>query len=170
MISSTGEAYNLLHQLGASQSLIRHAELVSEVAELLILHLTGLGLELDAQLVRLGCIVHDAGKIVYPEELEKEGQLHTLAGYNLLIEHGVSQQIAHFCLAHADWQDAIPEELMVALADKLWKGKRHPPLEELIIRRISDTTGQDFWTVFMDLDALFETSAEAGPQRLAHSR
>ncbi|MCQ3929716.1 MAG: phosphohydrolase [Chloroflexi bacterium] len=171
MTPSVDEAYALLAQLAAPLRLMRHAELVSETAEMLILHFSNIGLEFDAQLVRLGCILHDAGKILHPEELEIEGAQHTASGYQLLIEHGIDPQIADFCISHEHWQTDSPslETLMVALADKLWKGKRHPQLEEFIIKQISATTEQDFWTLFVKLDEVFEAIAESAPQRLARS-
>lgn len=150
---------------------MRHAQMVSEAAEILISHFSTIGLEFDAQLVRLGCILHDAGKILYPEELEKEGTQHTTAGYGLLVKHRIDPQIADFCISHEHWQtdSASLETLMVALADKLWKGKRHPQLEEFIIKQISATTEQDFWTLFVKCDEVFEAIAESAPQRLARS-
>ncbi|MBZ0317596.1 MAG: HD domain-containing protein [Anaerolineae bacterium] len=171
MTLSVDEAYALLAQLGAPPHLIRHAELVSEAAEPMILHFTQIGFEFDVQLVRLGCILHDTGKILHPEELEVEGTQHTTAGYQLLIEHGIDSQIADFCISHEHWQADSPslEKLMVALVDKLWKGKRHTELETATIQQVSVTTGQDFWTIFMELDTVFEAIADTGPQRLARS-
>lgn len=165
------EAYALLSELGAPPRLIHHAELVSEAADLLILHFTQMGLEFNTQLVRLGCILHDTGKIVHPEELEQAGIQHTTTGYQLLIEHGIDPHIADFCISHEHWQADSPslEALMVALADKLWKGKRHTELETTTIQQISSVTGQDFWALFIELDEVFETVAESAPQRLARS-
>lgn len=171
MTLSVDEAYALLTQLGAPSRLIRHAELVIEAAEVLISHFSNIGLEFDAQLVRLGCILHDTGKILHPDELQKEGTQHTTAGYELLVKNGIEPRVAGFCVSHEHWQANSPslETLTVALADKLWKGKRHTELETATIRQVSAITGQDFWAIFMELDTVFEAIADTGPQRLARS-
>ncbi|KAB2867050.1 MAG: HDIG domain-containing protein [Anaerolineae bacterium] len=168
---SVDEAYALLTQLGAPPRLIRHAELVSEAAEHLISHFSNIGLEFDAQLVRLGCILHDAGKILHPDELEIEGTQHTTAGYELLVKHQIDPQIADFCISHEHWQTDSPslETLMVALADKLWKGKRHTELETATIQQVTTMIGQNFWTIFMKMDAIFETIADTATTRLSRS-
>lgn len=165
------EAYALLSELDALPRLIRHAELVSEGAEILITHFSKLDVELDAELVRVGCILHDIGKIVHPEELEKEGIQHTVAGYGLLIKHGIEPRIANFCLSHEQWQadSTTLESLTVALADKLWKGKQQKELETGTIQKVSTITGRDFWELFLTLDAVFEVIADNSSRRLARS-
>lgn len=171
MSLSVDETYALLSRLEAPPRLIRHAELVSEAAEMLISHFSNIGLEFDALLVRLGCILHDVGKTLHPEELEIEGTQHTTAGYQLLIEHGIDPQIADFCISHEHWQTDSPsiETLMVALADKLWKGKRHTELETATIQQVSTLIGLNPWTIFMKMDAIFETIADTATTRLSRS-
>jgi hypothetical protein len=66
--ANRNDAYNLLCQLGASERLLRHAELVGEAADSLIVVYRELGVEFDASLIELGAAIHDAGKIVHPEE------------------------------------------------------------------------------------------------------
>ncbi|MBW4601884.1 MAG: hypothetical protein KME29_20485 [Calothrix sp. FI2-JRJ7] len=61
------------------------------------------------------------------------------------------------------------EELLVALSDKLWKGKREAKLEEEVINRLSKLTGQDYWHLFIDLDNHFEMIASGGEERLVRS-
>ena len=61
------------------------------------------------------------------------------------------------------------EELIIALADKLWKGKREVDLETAVIERISKLTNQDFWQLFIELDSCFENIASEGEERLARS-
>lgn len=168
---SVDEAYALLTQLGAPSRLIRHAELVIEAAEVLISHFSNIGLEFDVQLVRLGCILHDIGKISHPDELQKEGTQHTTAGHELLVTNGIEPRVADFCVSHEHWQADSPslETLMVALADKLWKGQRHTELETATIQQVSVMTGQDFWTILIVSDTVFEAVADTGPQRLTSS-
>lgn len=61
------------------------------------------------------------------------------------------------------------EELIVALADKLWKGKREIDLEKIVIERISKLINRDFWELFIELDSHFEIIASLGEERLARS-
>ncbi|MEM8642558.1 MAG: hypothetical protein AAGG51_27630 [Cyanobacteria bacterium P01_G01_bin.54] len=62
------------------------------------------------------------------------------------------------------------EELLVALADALWKGKRQTELETLVIEQVALRSGGDYWTVFMALDSCFEAIAADGQQRLWRSQ
>ena len=62
------------------------------------------------------------------------------------------------------------EELLIALADKLWKGVRNQELEELVISRVSDILRQDRWELFVTLDSVFEQIASRGNERLVRSQ
>jgi hypothetical protein len=62
------------------------------------------------------------------------------------------------------------EELIVALADNLWKGKRHPELEHRVMTEIAALSQQDYWEVFVDWDSEFERIAATGDARLARSQ
>src|SRR5262249_56874029 len=66
-------AHDLLVRLGAPPRLITHARLVGEAAELLLTQLDVLGVAVDADFVRCGVILHDAGKILHPNELSHGG-------------------------------------------------------------------------------------------------
>jgi wobble nucleotide-excising tRNase len=85
-----------------------------------------LSLEFDATLIRLGVALHDAEKISYPSELDGPGSMHEPAGEALLLASGVQPKVARCCVTHGRWAETGVsfEELSVALADKLWKGKR----------------------------------------------
>jgi hypothetical protein len=61
------------------------------------------------------------------------------------------------------------EELLVALADKLWKGKREQALEKKVIETAAAKLGRGFWDVFVELDTCFERIASDGTERLARS-
>ncbi len=74
------------------------------------------------------------------------------------------------CQARRDEVDASLEELVIALADKLWKGVRVPALEELVIDRAAAVADRDKWDLFIPLDAAFETIAASGDEQLARSR
>ena len=169
--ANVADARALLIELGAPERLIRHGELVGEAADMLIAALHELGVPVDAEVVRLGVVLHDAGKIVHAREFEQPGADHEPAGEELLLAHGVSPKIARMCLSHARW-DAMPvslEELIVALADKLWKGARKPALEERVIDEVASALGKKRWSLFVTLDTLFEEVAAAGSQRLERS-
>jgi hypothetical protein len=151
--------------------LLRHAELVGEAADELLAGFAILGISLNAELVRVGVVLHDAGKALYPAELDVPGNAHEPAGERLLLDHGASQEVARVCRSHAQWRDVAEtlEELVVALADKLWKGARVPELEELVIDRVVAATGRDRWDLFTELDAVFERVATDSDGRLSRS-
>jgi hypothetical protein len=62
------------------------------------------------------------------------------------------------------------EELMVALADKLWKGVRNEALEQRVIDAVAEALGKTRWDLFVELDTLFEAVAADGSRRLEQSR
>lgn len=171
ILNSIEEAYIFLKNLGASEQLIRHVQLVGEVADILLAKLQDLGISTDAQFVRLGAALHDAGKILHPEELREKGNLHEVAGEKLLLEHSVDASLARCCRSHAQWQtlECSLEELTIALADNLWKGKRNDALETLFLERIYPRTENDKWTLFLELDSCFEMIANEGDRRLTES-
>jgi hypothetical protein len=164
-------ARELLVGLGAPRRLLRHVELVGEAGDLILSKLAGLAVPLRQDFVRVGIVVHDAGKILHSAELDQPGTMHELAGEALLLGNGVSPELARVCLSHARWatMDTSLEELLIALADELWKGVRKPDLEERVIDAVALALGETRWEVFVDLDTLFEDVAAAGPERLARS-
>ena len=168
---SRAEALRLLAEVGAPPRLVRHAELVCEAAEELIAGFGRLKVPLDAELVRFGAVLHDAGKALHREELDGAGAAHEPAGERLLLEHGVSEDVARICRSHARWRELAEkfEELVVALADKLWKGARVAELEELVIDRAAGAAGRDRWDLHVDLDTIFESVASGADGRLSRS-
>ena len=98
------------------------------------------------------------------------GTRHEEAGRALLEAHG-TPRLARFCVSHGQWdQDAVPlDGLLVALADKLWKGKRVAKLEQRVVAWMGASTGQHAWQVFTKLDPVFESVAELADERLARS-
>ena len=165
------EAYGFLKQLNAPSRLIRHVALVGEATDLLIQKLNQMNIDFDEKFVRLGVAFHDAGKIIHPQEFVSQGNQHEVDGEKLLISKGVNPRLARCCLSHARWEmmECSFEELIIALADKLWKGKREVNLEKAVIERISKLTNQDFWQLFIELDSCFENIASQGEERLARS-
>jgi hypothetical protein len=168
---SASEAHDLLRQLGAPPRLVTHVELVGEAGEELLAQLARMGVHLDATLVRLGVALHDAGKILHPSELDGSGAHHEPDGERLLLAHGVDPKVARCCMSHARWREmeCSMEELLVALADKLWKGARNAELERRVIESVATKLGKDMWDVFVELDTCFEEIAARGSERLERS-
>ena len=169
---SIPEARALLARLGAPRRLLRHVELVGEAAHALLRKFSELGIPVRSDLVQVGVVLHDAGKILHPAELDGGGARHEPDGERLLLEQGVSAELARICVSHARWAQ-MPvslEELVVALADKLWKGARNSELEERVVERAAACLEQDRWGLFVELDTLFEDIAAGGADRLERSR
>lgn len=55
----------------------------------------------------------------------------------------------------------------MSTADKVWKGKRVPELENLLVRRIAEAADTEPWAVFLDLDELLGRIADGADRRLA---
>ncbi len=171
MLKTKEEAYTLLESLGAPRRLIVHVKLVGEAAEELLANFKSLGINLEENFVRLGVSIHDAGKILHPNELEMKGNQHELSGEKLLLDAEVQPDIARCALSHAryDSMDVSFEELVVALSDKLWKGKRDKDLELRVIDLAAKKINQTRWEIFIELDKCFEEIASQGEHRLARS-
>lgn len=164
------EALKLLKELDAPERLITHVLLVGEAAKKLLQALESLHVELDRNLVEVGVILHDVGKIIYPQELHQKGSYHEAAGQRILVEQGIEERIARVCVSHSQWQNESSfEESLIALADKLWKGKRVRELEEKVIKAAAKKIDAEYWDVFIRLDACFEEIANLGEERLSRS-
>jgi putative nucleotidyltransferase with HDIG domain len=168
---SIQDSYQFLQKLGASPRLMQHVKLVGEAAEMLILQFQKLGISFDPDWIRLGVIFHDVGKILHPSELIEKGHEHEAAGEMLLLSQGVDPKIARCCRSHGQWQkmECDFEELVVALADNLWKGKRNTELENNVIAKVVKMCDQDYWSIFVELDSGFEKVAAGGDLRLSRS-
>lgn len=172
MLNNRAQAYHLLQELGAPERLLLHVRLVGEAADILIQAYEKLGLNFNAKMIELGVAVHDAGKILHPQELNAPGSLHEPTGETLLLTHGVQADIARCCITYATWQgpEVSLEERTVALADKLWKGKREENLELSVVDEVASRLGVGRWDVFEPLDSAFEAIAADGTERLHRSR
>lgn len=171
-VATPDDAEALLRELGAPTRLVRHGRLVLEAAEMLLAKLRTRGVAVDERLVRAGAMLHDAGKILHPAELSGTGAEHEPAGERLLLEREVDPAVARCCVSHARWatMTCSLEELLVALADALWKGVRREAIEARVVEDTAARLGVDVWAVFTDLDSCFEEIAEGGPARLERSR
>jgi hypothetical protein len=166
------EAERLLRELGAPPRLAAHLRLVHDVAYRLTDWLVRQHpvLTFDRAAVLFGAATHDIGKVVHGEELSGPGSAHEPAGYALLRDHGVPERLARFARTHASWTepDVSIEDLLVSLADKVWKAKRVTDLESLVVDRLAAASGTERWQVFMALDDVLDGLAADADRRLAY--
>jgi hypothetical protein len=164
-------AADLLRELDAPPRLAAHLRAVHDVAHRL---LDWLGEEhpklvIDRTAVLFGAATHDIGKIIHTGELSGPGSAHEQAGYRLLIDHRVDPAMARFARTHADWTGPgiVIEDLVVSLADKVWKAKRVPDLEQLVLDHLTTASGRQPWEAFIALDDFLTHLAEDADRRLA---
>ncbi|WP_144123679.1 HD domain-containing protein [Catellatospora sichuanensis] len=127
------------------------------------------GLAVAADEVLFGAATHDIGKVAHPSELSGPGSAHESAGYELLLAHGVGPRLARFARDHGSvaYGPLGTEDLLVVLADKVWKGKRVPGLEDEVTVRLCAASGEQPWEAFLRLDDLLERLARDADARLA---
>ena len=162
----------LCERLAAPPRLIAHLTVVLDVAIDLV---NAVGerfpaLVFDRDAVLFGAATHDLGKVLHPGELTGAGNLHEVDGQALLESHGVSPSLARFALTHGAWrsQNDLPvEDLLVALADTIWKGSREPELEGRLAARIARDSGAEHWQVYATLGDIADAIAARAEERLA---
>ncbi|MBB5893377.1 HD domain-containing protein [Kutzneria kofuensis] len=157
-------ASELLLRLSAPPRLAAHLRAVHDVAVQLTDWFSG-RLPLDVDAVHFGAATHDIGKVVHVEELSAPGHRHEPAGRDLLLAQGIPPELARFAATHASWAEPgiTAEDLVVSLADKIWKAKRVPDLEQLIVARLDGEP----WQAFLELDDELDRIAAAADHRLA---
>ncbi|GIE28207.1 phosphohydrolase [Actinoplanes italicus] len=165
------EVVQLLVAVGAPARLGAHLRLVHDVACDLSSWLASAhpGVVFDAEAVVFGAATHDVGKVVFPRELSVPGSRHEAAGRQLLLGRGFPDRLARFAGTHGSWQAAGVgvEDLLVSVADKVWKGARVEDLERLLVDRIAGADGIEVWAAFVSLDDCLQRLAEAADGRLA---
>jgi len=160
----------LLDTLDAPPRLVAHLRIVHDVAcqltDWCLRHYPALGF--DRQAVLFGAATHDIGKVRHLGEISSPGSAHEQAGYQILRAHGVEEHSARFARTHASWRgsDITTEDLLVSLADKIWRGKREPGLEQLVIDQLAAARGQASWMAFIALDEVLERIAAGAGARL----
>jgi hypothetical protein len=169
LVALPAEAAALHAELGAPPRLLAHHRLVHDVA-VQVLAAVGADLAVDADGVRYGAATHDIGKVRYPRELSGPGSRHEEAGRALLLDRGVPPELARYAGSHGSWQrpGLSTEELLVSLADTIWKGRRQADLEDLVAGRLATARRQPRWEAFLHLDDALAPIAEDAPRRLAH--
>jgi hypothetical protein len=164
----------LLDALDAPPRLAAHLRAVHHAAWRLTGDLARVtpGLGFDRHAVLFGAATHDIGKTEYPHELSGPGHAHEEAGYRLLMRYGVPDALARFARTHGTWADPEQpleiEDLLVSLADTVWKGRREADLEQLVTERIAVTTGCPQWEAFQRLDDIIEPVAADAERLLAY--
>lgn len=171
VLNSRQDAFKLLEQLGAPAHLITHVTLVGEAPDLILEKCDILNLTIDSEFVRMGVVLHDTGKIIHSHEMSGPGSDHEPEGETMLLEKGISPKLARCCMSHAHWQEmeCSLEEFLIALSDKLWKGKRIESLELIVIDLIAINLGVERWDIYEMLDTTFENIASNGDERLSRS-
>ncbi|MEV4601863.1 HD domain-containing protein [Amycolatopsis sp. NPDC049253] len=124
--------------------------------------------EFDRAAVLFGAATHDIGKVRHPRELSGPGSDHEAAGYELLLGQGIDERLARFAQTHGCWDrpGTELEDLLVSLADKVWKAKRIPDLERLVVGRLAEASGEQAWQTFLKLDEELDRLATGADRRL----
>lgn len=161
----------LLRDLDAPPRLAAHLRAVHDVACQLVDWIAQRypALRLDRDAVLFGAATHDIGKTTHIAELSGPGSAHEEAGRELLLAQGVSPDLARFARTHASWTGPgiELEDLLVSVADKIWKNKRVPDLEDLVINRLVESTDRTPWEEFLAFDDLLTSIGNHGDHRLA---
>ena len=169
LLSLPNKTEVIFRRLPIPPRLYAHLLLVHDVANKLIEAITGIwdNLKIDENLVLFGAATHDIGKCIYTNELSEEGHKHEPEGKHLLISLGVPEEKAKFAFTHATWSEKSSiEELVVSLADKVWKGSRIQDLEDLLIKKISTEIKTEQWEIFDLLDSIIEDIIKDYDKRL----
>lgn len=164
------QVIELLKSLKARGRLVAHLTLVHDVATQLISRIKYEypDLHFDEQAVLFGAATHDIGKTLFPAELVGPGSMHEKCGAEILKKFGIPDSLARFARTHASWNstDVTNEDLLVAIADKIWKGKRQDDLERALVYRISVVLSKPEWEVFVSLDTILSDLARDADRRL----
>lgn len=162
-MKNSSDALRWLVSAGAHPWLVRHHELVLEAAEQLVAQLK---FPFDSGHVLLGAAVHDAGKVLHPNEMSAAGHEHEAAGERMLLAAGFAPHIARVCVTHASWSERVRVSKIVwsRSPTNSGRGKRDDALERAIVTELGGG-----WAVFQEFDALCEEIADSGLARLKRS-
>jgi hypothetical protein len=162
------EAAALLRRVGAPPRLGAHLRAVHDVAVEVVDWVAG-QVDVDRGAVLFGAATHDIGKVRFPGELSGAGAQHEPAGEEMLVALGVEPRLARFAALHGRWDrvGATLDELLVTLADTVWKGRREAGLEEQVAQVVAAGRGEEVWAVYMRLDDELTRIADGAEARLA---
>ena len=166
------EAVVLLDSVSPPPRLVAHLVLVHDVASRLTDRVAQSfpAVAFDREAVLFGAATHDIGKAVETAELAQPGKEHEQRGVMMLQEMGIPEKRARFAITHGNWDNAPDihfEDLLVALADNCWKGKRVDSLETKTVEFLSSASGLAAWTCYAELDEILGSLAEGADARLA---
>ena len=170
LIAFSKEINSVFQNFTVPPRLYAHSLLVHDVANKLVEAITSTweNLNIDKNSVLFGATIHDIGKCTHTNELSEKGHKHEQEGKRLLISLGVPEEKAKFAVTHATWfEKSTIEELMVSLADKVWKGSRIQDLEDLLIEKISTETKNERWKTFSLLDSIIDDITKDADKRLS---
>jgi hypothetical protein len=162
-------AARVLQAVEAPPRLVAHLRAVHDVAAQLVGWTARRGLDLDADAILFGAATHDIGKAQHRAELSGPGSEHEPAGRDLLLAHGIPPELAKYAANHATWTaETELDELLVSLADTIWKGKRVTELEDLVVARLAAASGREKWDEFLELDQVLTEIGDGADERLAY--
>ncbi|WP_258534742.1 HD domain-containing protein [Streptomyces sp. PT12] len=165
------EVAALLVELAAPPRLAAHLRAVHDVAYQLVAWVGPRhpAVPLDREAVLFGAATHDIGKVAWVAELSGPGAAHEEAGRRLLLERGVEPRLARFAGTHAAWDrpGVGLEDVLVSVADKVWKNKRVPGLEDRLLALLVAAGGGERWEEFLALDEELERIGAGADGRLA---
>ncbi|WP_354641547.1 HD domain-containing protein [Kitasatospora camelliae] len=165
-------AAELLAALDAPPRLVAHLRAVHDVAVQLLDRVAerGIGPAVDRGAVLFGAATHDIGKVRHPEELSGPGSRHEEAGRELLLAQWVRPAWARFAATHGSWHrhGVHMEDLLVSLADKVWKNKRVADLEDLVVAELVRSGGRPAWEEFLALDEVLTAIGDRAEERLVY--
>ena len=152
-------AVRLCAKAGAPPRLVQHLVIVHHTAVSISESLVALypTLAYDQETVHLGAALHDIGKAFHPGELSGRGNLHEKSGEQFLLAEGVPVPVARISRTHGQWRGESPphlEDLLVALADKSWRGARDEQLESKIVGIVSAVQSVSPWKAYSELDRI----------------
>jgi putative nucleotidyltransferase with HDIG domain len=167
------EISGILAKVKAPPRLVAHLQLVYDVAVTMAsrVEVTWPELVFDKEAVLIGGATHDIGKAIYPAELSGSGKNHEEIGPGLLQKLGLDEKYTRFARTHARWNEETEnigvEDLLVAWADKIWKGKRDETLEMVLCRLIAEKCREETWETYLKLDEIAATITKDADARLA---
>ena len=165
------DVVQVLQRIDVPPYLLAHLIVVHDVARRLVVAVGRHwpALSVDAGAVYFGAATHDIGKVRHEEELMAPGERHRAAGVKLLEEHGTPPRLARFARTHAAWREEVDvqvEDLLVAVADQVWKGGRDEDLETALLERLAASNDSELWEAYMTLDEVLTALAAEADRRL----
>lgn len=158
---------SIITEAGAPPDLLRHLEMVREAVWILA---DMIPIKADAELAADGAAAHDLAKIRFPAEISGPGSLHAEQGEEILLELGLTPELAAFAPGHMFWDEDSPaEHVIVAAADAAWKGARSEEAENELARRLCES-GMPEWEAWTIVDEAMTDAGEDGPARIHYQR